>query len=188
MLDISGWEFLTLGIIAVIVFGPDKLPKFAADAGRLMKQVRHYVNGAKDELTRELGPEFADVKVSDLTPRGMMKKALGPDDPFEELRQSIDIRKDVDQFRDLRNPMQFGAPKQEEESRTQSKADDASSTSAIGKRQAEAARAANVAATSNGSATRAAAPAANGAANGAAPRASRALADNEIPPIDLDAT
>jgi sec-independent protein translocase protein TatB len=35
-LDISGWEFLTIGIIAVIIFGPDKLPKFAADAGRFM--------------------------------------------------------------------------------------------------------------------------------------------------------
>lgn len=110
MLDISGWEFLTLGVIAVIIFGPDKLPKFAADAGRLLNQIRGYVNGAKDELTKELGPEFADVKVSDLTPRGMMRKALGEDNTFDELKQSIDVRQQVEQFRDLRNPLQFGAP------------------------------------------------------------------------------
>ena len=171
MLDISGWEFLTLAIIAVIIFGPDKLPKFAADAGRMMKQVRGYVNGAKDELTRELGPEFADVKVSDLTPRGMMKKALGPDDPFEELKNSVDIRKDVEQFRDLRNPMQFAVPPKVEPT-----ADAASSTSAVGRRGTDAAKAANAA-----------------AANGSVPQVGvsppgRALADGEPPPFDLDAT
>ncbi len=170
MLDISGWEFLTLAIIAVIIFGPDKLPKFAADAGRMMKQVRGYVNGAKDELTRELGPEFADVKVSDLTPRGMMKKALGPDDPFEELKNTVDIRKDVEQFRDLRNPMQFAAPPRVEPS-----ADEASSTSAVGRRGADAAKAVNAAAT-------------NGAAKQAAAPPARTLAENELPPVDLDAT
>lgn len=174
MLDISGWEFLTLGIIAVIIFGPDKLPKFAADAGRMMKQVRNYVNGAKDELTRELGPEFADVKVSDLTPRGMMKKALGPDDPFEEIKNSVDIRKDVEQFRDLRNPMQFAVPP-----RVDPTSDAASSTSAVGRRGADAAKAANAAATP--------------ASNGATPQVSvsppsRPLGANEPPPFDLDAT
>ena len=76
MLDISGWEFLTLAIIAVIIFGPDKLPKFAADAGRMMKQVRNYVNGAKDELTRELGPEFKDISMADLNPRTLVRKHL----------------------------------------------------------------------------------------------------------------
>jgi sec-independent protein translocase protein TatB len=176
-LDISGWEFLTLGVIAVVVFGPDKLPKAAADAGRFMKQVRTYVNGAKEELTRELGPEFADVKVSDLTPRGMMRKALGPDDPFEELRQSVDIRKDVEQFRDLRNPMGFDPrPKAAVE------ADEASSTSALGKRASDAAKAANAAATSTAQSTNGSSPRLS------ADRPSRALGDNEIPPFDGDAT
>ena len=172
MLDISGWEFLTLGIIAVIIFGPDKLPKFAADAGRFLKQVRNYVNGAKDELTRELGPEFADVKVSDLTPRGMMKKALGPEDPFEELKNSVDIRKDVDQFRDLRNPMQFAVPPRDADG--EDEADAGTSLRAPGSRGAAAATAAS-------------------ASNGVTPQVSvtppsRSLAENEPPPFDLDAT
>jgi sec-independent protein translocase protein TatB len=95
--DISSWEFLTLAVIAVIVFGPDKLPKLAADAGRLIRTVRQYVNGARADLRRELGPEFADVRLSDLTPRGIVKRTLGPDaDVFDDLRADLDFRKDVD--------------------------------------------------------------------------------------------
>lgn len=169
MLDISGWEFLTLGIIAVIIFGPDRLPKAAADAGRFMKQVRNYVNGAKDELTRELGPEFADVKVSDLTPRGMMKKALGPDDPFEELKNSVDIRKDVEQFRDMRNPMFNAIPKEARENNGGLPGATELAEKEKERKKAEARPAEPV------TLARPTAPA-------------RVLADNEIPPVDLDAT
>ncbi len=167
MMDISGWEFLTLGIIAVIIFGPDRLPKAAADAGRFMKQVRNYVNGAKEELTRELGPEFADVKVSDLTPRGMMKKALGPDDPFEELKNTVDIRKDVEQFRDLRSPMFNPTPREGRDNNG-----GLPGVSELAEREQERKKA---------------------EARPAEPLtlkrpAARALGENEIPPVDFDAT
>jgi sec-independent protein translocase protein TatB len=168
-LDISGWEFMTLGVIAVIVFGPDRLPKAAADAGRFMKQVRSYVNGAKEELTRELGPEFADVKVSDLTPRGMMKKALGPDDPFEELKNSVDIRKDVEQFRDLRNPMFNAIPKEVRENNG-----GLPGASELAERVAERLKAE----------ARPSEPVSLQRPTASA----RVLSDNEIPPVDLDAT
>ena len=176
MLDISGWEFLTLGIIAVIVLGPDKLPKFAADAGKFMNQIRRYVNGAKDELTRELGPEFSDVKVSDLTPRGMMKKALGPDDPFEELKNSVDIRKDVEQFRDLRNPMFDAIPKSARENNGGLPGASELAEKEKERKKAEAKPAEPV------TLQRPAAPVAAQAAP------ARVLADGEIPPVDLDAT
>lgn len=109
MFDISGWEFITLAIIAVIVFGPERLPKFAADAGKFVRTVRGYVNGAKADLTRELGPEFADVKVSDLTPRGILRKTLG-DDPFADVRDEVDITKDFDDFKSLRGSMLVDRP------------------------------------------------------------------------------
>ncbi len=47
MLDISGWEFLTLGVLAVILFGPDRLPKFAADAAKFLKMMRGYMHNAR---------------------------------------------------------------------------------------------------------------------------------------------
>ncbi len=96
MPDISGWEFMTLAVLAVVIFGPDRLPKLAADAGRMIRTVRQYVHGAKQELRDELGPEFADLNMSDLNPRGLVKRTLGGDDFFDEIRRDVDIRKDLD--------------------------------------------------------------------------------------------
>jgi sec-independent protein translocase protein TatB len=92
--DISGWEFLTLAALAVILFGPDRLPKLAADAGRIIRAIRMYVHDAKSDLARELGPEITDLKMpdlkmSDLTPRGILRKSIG-DDPFADLRAEMD--------------------------------------------------------------------------------------------------
>ncbi len=113
MFDISGWEFMTLAVIAVIIFGPDKLPKAAADAGKFVKQVRGYINGAKADLSRELGHDFGDVKVSDFTPRGVLRKALGDEDPFGDLRKEMDGFKDIPALResmDLRTPLSAERP------------------------------------------------------------------------------
>jgi sec-independent protein translocase protein TatB len=87
--DISGWEFLTLAALAVILFGPDKLPKLAADAGEFIRMMRTYVHSAKADLARELGPEIADVKLSDLTPRGIIRRTLG-EDPLDDLRAEME--------------------------------------------------------------------------------------------------
>lgn len=100
MFDISGWEFLALGIIAVLVFGPERLPKAAADAGRFARTVRQYVAGAKEDLSRELGPDFAQVKdlrAADLSPRGLLRKTFDGDDGLADLRK--DLRKDLDELR-----------------------------------------------------------------------------------------
>lgn len=113
MFDISGWEFLTLAVIAVIIFGPDKLPKAAADAGKFVKQVRHYINGAKADLNRELGTDFGDVKISDFTPRGALRKAFGDEDPFDDIRKEMDGFKDMPALKesmDLRAPLSANRP------------------------------------------------------------------------------
>jgi sec-independent protein translocase protein TatB len=100
--DISGWEFLTLAALAVILFGPDKLPKLAADAGKFIRMMRGYLHNARDDLTRELGPEITDVKLTDLTPRNIIRKTLG-EDPLEGLRSDFDVRSDVDSMRSSLN-------------------------------------------------------------------------------------
>ena len=84
MFDIGPWEFAALAVIALLVFGPDKLPKIAADAGRLVRQLREMASGAKADLTRELGPEFDELRklnLNDLNPRTFVTKALLDDDP-----------------------------------------------------------------------------------------------------------
>jgi sec-independent protein translocase protein TatB len=74
--DVGFFELLALAAIALFIFGPDKLPKFAADAGRMLRQLRNMAREAKEEVTGSLGSEFADLNLSDLDPRAFVKRQL----------------------------------------------------------------------------------------------------------------
>ena len=85
MLCIAPRELVVIAIVAVLVFGPDRLPEFARTAGRLLCQVRQMVSNAQNDLRNELGPEFADLELQDLNPKNFVRKHLleGADD-FDE--------------------------------------------------------------------------------------------------------
>jgi len=67
--DVNGSEFLVLGAVALFVLGPDKLPGYAAQAARVLRQLRAMADGAKDQMREQLGPEFDDVDWKTLDPR-----------------------------------------------------------------------------------------------------------------------
>jgi sec-independent protein translocase protein TatB len=69
-------ELAVIAFVAVLVFGPEKLPDFARQAGRMMRQVRAFANQARDELREELGPEYADLDLRDLDPRKIVKRHI----------------------------------------------------------------------------------------------------------------
>jgi sec-independent protein translocase protein TatB len=74
--DIGIGKAAVLVVLAVIIFGPDQLPKVAAQAGRALRQLRTMANSAKADLREGLGPEFADFDVADLNPRRFVTKHL----------------------------------------------------------------------------------------------------------------
>jgi Tat protein translocase TatB subunit len=85
MFNSLGWgEVLALIVVALFVFGPDKLPKVAKDAGRMLRQLREMANGARTQLKSELGPEFADLDLDSLNPRTFVRKHLLEDDPLAD--------------------------------------------------------------------------------------------------------
>ena len=69
-------ELAVIAFVAVLVFGPDKLPDFARQAGRFMRQLKSFANQARDELRDELGPEYADLDLRDLDPREIVRKHI----------------------------------------------------------------------------------------------------------------
>lgn len=69
-------EFAVILIIGVLVFGPDKLPEFGRQAGRLVRQLRNLAQSAQTELRKELGPEYADLKLTDLDPRQAIRRHI----------------------------------------------------------------------------------------------------------------
>jgi sec-independent protein translocase protein TatB len=93
MFGVGPLELVVIAIVAVLVFGPDRLPEFARTAGRLLRQVRQMVNNAQNDLRNELGPEFADLDVRDLNPRSFVRKHLLEgldDDDFAKPVSSMD--------------------------------------------------------------------------------------------------
>ena len=69
-------ELMVIVVVAVIVFGPDRLPDFARQAGRLVRQVRQFTQAARDDIRSELGPEFADFGITDLDPRRAVRQCI----------------------------------------------------------------------------------------------------------------
>jgi sec-independent protein translocase protein TatB len=69
-------EMAVILLVAVIVFGPDKLPDYARQAGRMVRQLRKFAQSAQEDLRNELGPEYADLKLTDLDPRVAIRKHL----------------------------------------------------------------------------------------------------------------
>ena len=87
-------EFAVIAVIAVLVFGPDKLPDLARQAGQMMRKARQLANNARDELRAELGPEYADLELRDLDPRTIVKKHLAEameddDEPVRPVRRGL---------------------------------------------------------------------------------------------------
>lgn len=54
MFDIGFWELATLGVIGLIVLGPERLPVVARTMGRWVRRARHYANNLTEELEKEV--------------------------------------------------------------------------------------------------------------------------------------
>jgi sec-independent protein translocase protein TatB len=92
--DLSLPKLLILAVLALVVFGPNELPKLAAHAGRVLRELRRIAEGAKTDLRDGLGPEFADFDIDDLNPRRFVQKHLFSDPaepaPVEANRDETD--------------------------------------------------------------------------------------------------
>ena len=76
MFDLSLPKLLVLAVIALVVFGPDQLPKIAAQAGRALRDLRKIAEGAKNDLREGLGPEFTGFDIEDLNPKRFVHEHL----------------------------------------------------------------------------------------------------------------
>ncbi|KQX13817.1 preprotein translocase [Streptomyces sp. Root431] len=101
--DIGALELVALVVLAVLVFGPEKLPKVIQDVSRFIKKVRDFSDSAKEDIRSELGPEFKDFEFEDLNPKTFLRKQLeGNEDlkELKELRGSFDLKKEMNDVAD----------------------------------------------------------------------------------------
>jgi sec-independent protein translocase protein TatB len=57
MFDISFTEIMVIAVVALIVVGPERLPKVARTLGHLLGRVRRYVGDVKNDIQREMEAE-----------------------------------------------------------------------------------------------------------------------------------
>lgn len=60
MFDIGVSELAVIGVVAMIVIGPEELPRVARTAGHLLGRLRRYVADVKSDIGREM--ELAELK------------------------------------------------------------------------------------------------------------------------------
>jgi sec-independent protein translocase protein TatB len=94
---INSWEFLVLLLLAMFIFGPDRLPKAISDGVRMLRNLRDMARNATTDLGRELG---TDLTLEDLNPKTLIRKhILSEEDeralraPFEDLYR--DVERDI---------------------------------------------------------------------------------------------
>jgi sec-independent protein translocase protein TatB len=85
-----GWaEIAVLGILAMLIFGPERLPKVAADAGRLVRELRRMATGMTSDLRDEMGIDLDEIRKLD--PRRFFDEVTGDDEASVDLPARVSL-------------------------------------------------------------------------------------------------
>ena len=57
MFDIGFWELAIIGVVALLVIGPDRLPAVARTTGLWISKARRIISSVKDDISREIKAE-----------------------------------------------------------------------------------------------------------------------------------
>ena len=84
MFDSIGWgEIIVLGLAALFIFGPDRLPGLAKDAATGLKKAKAAITGVRGQLHDSLGDDFDHLRDLDLRqyhPRTFIQSQLMDED------------------------------------------------------------------------------------------------------------
>ncbi len=84
MFDSIGWgEIIVLGLAALFIFGPERLPHLAKDAAAGLKKVRAALTGVRTQVNESLGddlPQLRDIDLRKYHPRTFIRSQLFEDD------------------------------------------------------------------------------------------------------------
>jgi sec-independent protein translocase protein TatB len=71
-------------VVGLLLFGPEKLPELAKQAGGFIRTLKKMADNAKDDLGREMGQDLSDLNLRDLDPREIVRRNLFDDDPVRD--------------------------------------------------------------------------------------------------------
>ena len=94
--NLNFWEVGVLLLLALFIFGPERLPKVIGDGMRMLRGLREMARNATQDLSREIGTE---ITLEDLHPKTFIRKHLLSEEEEAELRRPFeDAYQDVKQI------------------------------------------------------------------------------------------
>ncbi len=86
MFSSLGWpEIIVIALVALFVFGPERLPNVAKEAAGGLKKAREVITGVRAQVDESLGDDLAHLRDLDLRqyhPRTFIRnQLLGEDEP-----------------------------------------------------------------------------------------------------------
>ncbi|WP_163572732.1 Sec-independent protein translocase subunit TatB [Fodinicola feengrottensis] len=107
-------EIISLVLLGLFIFGPERLPKVIGDAARFLRSARQMARNATSELQNELG---TDIDITDLNPRTFVRKhLLSDDDEVDDLSRPLreafgDVQHVTDSINDTAHSLTNVSPK-----------------------------------------------------------------------------
>jgi sec-independent protein translocase protein TatB len=100
--DIGFSELMVIGVVALVVIGPERLPRVARTAGHLFGRMQRYVNDVKADINREIEmSELKDLKKTVEEASSSIEQSMSSH--INEI--SSEVRKTEEEFNRLQNPM-----------------------------------------------------------------------------------
>lgn len=103
MFDISFSELLVVGVVALLVIGPERLPRVARTVGHMFGRAQRYMNDVKSDIQREIDiDEIGSIKKQMEDATSSIKQSVNQfgkqiKDPLAEARDAInDLGKDTE--------------------------------------------------------------------------------------------
>jgi len=109
MFDVGFWELVMIGLVALVVIGPERLPRVARTVGLWAGRARGFLASVKADIDRELNAQELRRVMEE------QQKSTGIHEIVEETRSAVDEARDAvhgarDEFRDLgRTPQAEGS-------------------------------------------------------------------------------
>lgn len=102
MFDIGFSEMIVIGVVALVVIGPERLPKVARTAGALFGRMQRYVADVKADINREIdASELKDLKKTMTEAASSFEQSVSSH--AAEIKE--EVRKTEEEFNRLSNPM-----------------------------------------------------------------------------------
>ncbi len=86
--EIGFSEILLIGVVALIVVGPERLPGLARKAGKLVGRGRRFVQQVRDDINQEIAADELKRIIEE------QKKSAGLHEIIEETRDAVDTARD----------------------------------------------------------------------------------------------